>query len=72
MMILAYPLLFIAELLISALAVLLSPILALLYVTRDSHPYCSAPNWPTPDHYEFPATARAVRSPCATASPGRG
>jgi len=43
MMILAYPFLFIAELLISALAVLLSPILALLYVTRDSHPYCSAP-----------------------------
>lgn len=31
------------ELLLSAVAVLLSPVLALLYVTRDSHPYCSAP-----------------------------
>lgn len=30
------------ELLLSAVAVLLSPVLALLYVTRDSHPYCSA------------------------------
>lgn len=32
-----------AELLLSLIAVVLSPVLALLYVTRDSNPYCSAP-----------------------------
>jgi hypothetical protein len=30
------------ELLLSAVAVILSPLLALCAVTRDSHPYCSA------------------------------
>ena len=43
MLILSYPLLFIFELLISIVAVLLSPVLALFAVTRDSNPWCSAP-----------------------------
>ena len=42
MLMLAYPLLFVLELAFSAVAVLLSPLLALLHVTRDSHPWCSA------------------------------
>lgn len=42
-MIAAWPLLALAELMLSAVAVLLSPLLALLYVTRDSHPWCSVP-----------------------------
>ena len=43
MMILAYPVLFLLELLFSALAVLLSPVLALLARTADSNAYCYAP-----------------------------
>ena len=43
MLILAYPLLFIVELMISIIAVILSPVLALLARTADSNPYCSAP-----------------------------
>lgn len=42
-MIYAYPVLFVLELVISILAVLLSPVLALLARTADSNPYCSAP-----------------------------